>query len=431
MGITFRHDAAAGLIGAYAAGQSARRRRGQKYAMDMLQKQQQHRQRMRATGVKRRALAGPQAEGQWNDPLAPAGLEGQDAVTQRAQRRGRARKYRMGKDVPAEWQPQFTSQDEIDAKREQDEDKRQWERKVADEKARDQRELGQSQEAAAAAREHAEDMQIDRGLQSGKLVLSPFAQNKIREARDEYVQAEASGRNTPEQLDEARMKTEERIRKLKRTGASPPEQPSDIDRAGQTAGYFQDGKFVQGARPGGRPEYQAIDGKFVPIPPPAETSDQIEQKARQEQQAEYQKYVRGRRDKIIDDWRTAKTKDTYKDNKKTVDDAFRADLYALERERVAQQVVPQQPQPQAQVQPLSPHQRAVAGQQPAWNRPQARQQPRQRLVVGPALSVGQQRIVDQRDQTFVQSMTAKKARGEELTPQEIGTLRTMRERMAR
>lgn len=43
MAITFRHDAAAGLIGSFAAGQAAGRRRSQKYVFDVLQRRQDQR----------------------------------------------------------------------------------------------------------------------------------------------------------------------------------------------------------------------------------------------------------------------------------------------------------------------------------------------------------------------------------------------------
>jgi len=125
MGITFRHQAAGAMIGAYAGGQASSRRRGQKYALNMLQQ----RQRTQATGAKRRAVAGKQAKGRWDDPLAQPELEGQDAITQRAQQRTRARKYRLGKDIPAEWQPKFTSQAEIEAKRKREREDEVWDRK--------------------------------------------------------------------------------------------------------------------------------------------------------------------------------------------------------------------------------------------------------------------------------------------------------------
>ena len=93
MGITFRHDAAAGLIGAYGAGLAANQRRKQKYMMDILEKQRDRNSRLGGvsnrngrSGVRGGAGGGDQLGGRWVDPMVE--IEADPSLTE-------AEKYRM------------------------------------------------------------------------------------------------------------------------------------------------------------------------------------------------------------------------------------------------------------------------------------------------------------------------------------------------
>lgn len=136
MPITFRHDAAAGLIGSFAAGQAAGRRRNQKYSMALLMQNQRDRFRLgalgAARGVRGRAgAAGNQIVG-FHDPLADNDqLEAGDRRRNAAARRARARKERIAARrgvspgssfgvVPESSRRIPITQDDIDQKREDD-----------------------------------------------------------------------------------------------------------------------------------------------------------------------------------------------------------------------------------------------------------------------------------------------------------------------
>ena len=121
MAITFRHDAAAGLIGSFAAGQAEGRRRNQKYNMALLLQDRRNRQRLGALGGRRGALAPP--EGQFApDPLADdPDLDPHQRRILAAKRRARARKGRLGKDIPFDIRGGgFIPQDAIDRQRDVD-----------------------------------------------------------------------------------------------------------------------------------------------------------------------------------------------------------------------------------------------------------------------------------------------------------------------
>ena len=131
MPITFRHDAAAGLIGSFAAGQAAGRRRNQKYSMALLMQNQRDRFRLgalgAARGVRGRALA---PEGQLGpDPLADdPTLTPKERRILAARRRARERKIRLGKDVPFEIRQNFIPQAQIDRQNELDDEQRENDR---------------------------------------------------------------------------------------------------------------------------------------------------------------------------------------------------------------------------------------------------------------------------------------------------------------
>ncbi len=131
MGITFRHDAPAGLIGSYAAGQAAERQRRQKYAMAGLLQQQRHRQRMGELGARRgvrgRAMAPPGGQ-LGDDPIADdPTLDAGERRRRAAARRARARKGRLGIDIPSEWQQgEFIPQAAIDRQQKLIDEQRKW-----------------------------------------------------------------------------------------------------------------------------------------------------------------------------------------------------------------------------------------------------------------------------------------------------------------
>ena len=138
MGIRFDYQVGAGMIGAYAAGQQESRRRRQKYAFTAALQQQ----RLGAVGTRYGGLGSRRAagrggalgaqEGVWTDPLATTKSEQgalanvretgiaapmetrRELIRKRAAGRARDRKARLGKPIPPEWQPTFTSQDDID-----------------------------------------------------------------------------------------------------------------------------------------------------------------------------------------------------------------------------------------------------------------------------------------------------------------------------
>lgn len=125
MGIRFVHQAGAGMIGAFAAGQAASKRRGQKYALDRMQQQQQHQNRMqeRLAGSKYRgALGGGRRGGgmaggmggRWVDPVAASASPNVN-VQRNAQYRAAARAGRLGQ-APRQTDllPQFQSQAEVE-----------------------------------------------------------------------------------------------------------------------------------------------------------------------------------------------------------------------------------------------------------------------------------------------------------------------------
>ena len=131
MAITFRHDAAAGLVGSFAAGEAAGRRRNQKYSMALLMQNQRDRNRLRALGGVRGGRARAFApEGQFEpDPLADdPTLTPKDRRIIAARRRARERKIRLGKDVPFDIRQNFIPQAQIDRQNELDDEQRENDR---------------------------------------------------------------------------------------------------------------------------------------------------------------------------------------------------------------------------------------------------------------------------------------------------------------
>ncbi len=160
MGITFRYDAAAGLIGAYGAGQASGRARGQKYAMAALLQQQRNLPRMLGRGPARGIGARSRAAGQqiagWDDPL-----DSSETLTPRqlaASRRARDRKARLtarGKNysgssfgsVPAESMPTPITQDDLDLAAKKADEQRKWGHEA---KVRNRETAGKQREARVA-----------------------------------------------------------------------------------------------------------------------------------------------------------------------------------------------------------------------------------------------------------------------------------------
>ena len=281
--------AAAGMAG-YMTGRGKARQRQQKYSMDLWEQERkiQARQQQQFAGAKYRAAlggtrgqggVGQQAAGQWEDPfeLAVAAGDTKKAVQIKAQRKRDARRQRLGEDpLYPEAQQKFLpapTKEQVRRKQELEDKKLAREQKVADTAAQRKYQKEQSEQT----RQHQRDMEIDNDLQSGDLVLTPFAEKEIRKARDNYAKAESSGNYSPEQLDELRQKTGERVRKLKRSGSTRPETPSAVDVvAGNVVVIDKDTGQPRKTQEGERPEYQVIDGKLVPIPLPAKQKAESE-----------------------------------------------------------------------------------------------------------------------------------------------------------
>ena len=353
MGITFRHDAAAGLIGAYAAGQSSGRRRRSKYGMG-------RRQRMLPTGATRRAVAGKQPEGQWADPLAQPKLEGQDAVTQRARRRARARKYRMGKDIPAEWQPTFTSQDEIKAKREQDQKDAEWKRDVADEER-------------INARERREDIEdIDeanrrKGI-AGQILPVPDHLQRTKEGnRLGQLNATESDIRKKRNFDQDDEGTKAALAEI----AEERQQILKDNPKPSLAGKFNEGTvFVDGAglahdEPG--PGRRAVDAESRQAIEFTSPEDVAATAAQEKQEAAAEK-KQTRRNKIIDNRAARRTKDDYINDEEGVRNAVDKEyqdqldeLDALNEEAPPPAEAPVQAQPQTAAQQADAEARRRAG----------------------------------------------------------------------
>ena len=167
MPIRFKHQASAGLIGAYASGQAASRSRGKKYALGMAMQQQRYEQRMAermaAFGQRNRLAGGGggagQLAGKWIDPTAiplerqqAGGLDPRQAVQQRAQKKANDRARRQGKDLPyPELQPYFQSAAELKRQQKLDDENRQRQQTLDDENR--EREWKQKDDALTDSRE--------------------------------------------------------------------------------------------------------------------------------------------------------------------------------------------------------------------------------------------------------------------------------------
>jgi len=229
MAIRFDYQVGAGLIGAYAAGQSAARQRKQKYAMDMWQqeRQLQARQQEQMAGFKYRTAMGTggqglgaggqgfgQQAGTWADPFAKAGTP-EERVQINAQRQANARAERMGQPTPypkAEPQPiPAQTRDEIQHK---------WALE-AKEQAR-----GEAVGDAEAAAQRAQDAEIENDIQAGKLELTPRAQAEIKKIDDGLIEAMTGGQLDEAGKSEAVQKANEKKGEIKRWGTQLAEDPN-------------------------------------------------------------------------------------------------------------------------------------------------------------------------------------------------------------
>lgn len=235
MAIRVEHQPSGGAVGmaAYASGRGKARERKQKYAMDQWQNQQQlqARQQQEMRGYQFKYWQNEQAQQRWD--LGQQAAQERFGLTQQGLKE-RAAATQQGLEKRA--------QAGIAARGEQ----------------------------AQQAQQHARYLAAQKGLQSGDLMLTPWADTKIKGINQEYATKEASGELDPEQLAEARQKADEKIRKITASGTQPSDATTQVKAVGKTAGYWKDGVFTIGAPPGGKPTHIIKDGEYVPIQPGAE-----------------------------------------------------------------------------------------------------------------------------------------------------------------
>jgi len=156
MAIRFKHQAGAGLIGAYASGQASAKRRGQKYATAKIMQNQRHEERMQELFGRNARRGGRGAGGQqlakplgeWREPEQPAMFEGggkggMGEVPQlpekgthkwHAMKRGNERARKNGRELPnPEIEPQFIPQEQIEQENKIAEEQRDfgmWQKKL-------------------------------------------------------------------------------------------------------------------------------------------------------------------------------------------------------------------------------------------------------------------------------------------------------------
>ncbi len=261
MAIRIEHQPAGAAVGmaAYAAGRGKTRQRQQKYALDLWkdERRTQARREERMAGFKYRAAL----EGRREQATQERFEAGQEATMKR---------FEAG---------QGATQDRFEAGQEG------------------------MQKRAEESRQQQRDMQIERGLQSGDLVLSPRAKDKIQKARDDYADAVADNKFTDDKLDDIRRQTEDKIRKAKRVGAQLPETPSASDVVGRNVVVFdKDTGQYRKPEKGEQPKYQVIDDKLVPIPATTEeTAAADEQKTKQRKRTALENRMTKLKDKLRDE----------------------------------------------------------------------------------------------------------------------------------
>jgi hypothetical protein len=214
MGITFRHDAAAGLIGAYAAGQAENKRRNQRYANEMLLRGSRYAPRMRvprvAGGLRGQAAAAPQ--GQWVDPVEENFLltdeeKRERRVQQRAQGKAYARKSRLGKaPVRGDLMPYFESQDVIDQRNEAEAARVQRQQELED--ARRQREM-QLEDERRNRQQAKEDTDLE-WMRDNINTLAPEAPDNIANNPNLKPQWDKLNRDVHNVLKDSNMSREDR-----------------------------------------------------------------------------------------------------------------------------------------------------------------------------------------------------------------------------
>ena len=307
MGVRIEHQPSGMVVGmaSYVAGASQARERKKKQLLDLYQDERRLQpQRLKyqaALGGTRARLAGRAGDDivgrQIADPLAKAQESGDNTQVRmiQARRRRNDRARRQGKPVPypdaevgmtpGETRDQRDRRQKIEDLGEQ----RKYTEGIAEKKRLEEedinkREFGEALEVKRAAEQHARDMEIENDLQSGKLVLSPRAKTKIQQARDEYAAAEASGKFTPEQLDEDYQKTQERIRKLRLTGAQLPDAQSAIDVASQSMVVWDEGlnKFVASQPGGPPPTHRITDNVAEPLEEKVTPQEQEDERIKRE-----------------------------------------------------------------------------------------------------------------------------------------------------
>ncbi len=283
MAIRFEHQAGAGLIGAFAAGQAARSRRGQKYAMDMMMQNRRHQQVMQqrmagaygryGLGRGRRGGGGAGGGGRLIDPLAadsPLALS--DPVQHKAALQARGRKSRLGEPIPGQWQPQFTPQWKLD----QEEADLEFEREqgVADLK----RKRGLEGEAAERTREARTAGTAQDRKSIAEERYSP-EDTKLIEESHRTIQSILQAKNINEEVREAALA--EQYAKLDDLRSRITEPPTEEEQW-ETDTIVVGGNRVQRDKKSG--EWKVITGFESPEEKAAERAE--EQAAKAEEQAE-------------------------------------------------------------------------------------------------------------------------------------------------
>jgi hypothetical protein len=286
MGIRVVHDAGAmaGLAG-YAGGKNRAKARQQKYDQALWMQERRHQQDMERMGgglKYRNALGGRRAGGGaadggfWADPLADnEDLDPGIRRQRRAQREARARKGRSGKDVPAEWQPTYTSPAQIEQQQDEAKDKAERQREIEDRD--EEREYQEGITAKANTR-------ADRKARAAGLMEVPkwapkAIGHKLRGEYADIVQMLTGGEidwNDPDQVEDV----EQAIKEYESAvgGLTPPNPVEDYN---STIKHFDPVTGTSYDDPGpGRTPMQIIDGKPVEIP------GVVAQKRQQEAEAE-------------------------------------------------------------------------------------------------------------------------------------------------
>lgn len=172
---------------------------------------------------------GPRPTGALGNAEVDAEAEQRRAlITQQAQYQAAARAGRMGRKYQGNLLPYFVPQEVIDRRQELTDEQRKRDLALADEERQrgldledEKRKRQYTLEDDKAEAQRARDTEIENDLQSGKLVLSPGAQQTIKNIQ-EGLEKELPGLDEAQRA-EAIDKANQRIREAKRYGSRAPE----------------------------------------------------------------------------------------------------------------------------------------------------------------------------------------------------------------